>query len=84
MTENTCAKVIKEIGFVLMLCGIFASFVLSGFLKNNTVLGISVISLEIYEKCNCAVAVIGTLLSVLVGLLCAGISKVITSQKLKE
>ena len=84
MKENIYSNTLNFIGWLVVLVGIYISFLLSGFLENNVVFGVPVLDNYIYTKCDYEVAITGIISSFSVGLSCMAISKFIENKKSKE
>lgn len=77
MVENSYAKAIKIIGFIIIICGIIASFILGNVFENEITYPSSMYSYDSYTEYNWTLAIIGAISSFVVGLLFVGFGEII-------
>ena len=77
MTENSSAKAIKIIGFIIIIGGIIASFVLGDVFENEITYPTSMYSYDSYTKYNWTLATIGAVSSFVLGMLFIGFGETI-------
>lgn len=78
MSDNTYAKVIKIVGFIIIIGGIIGSFVLGGVFEKEITYPTSMYSYGSYTEYNWTLAIIGAVSSFVVGLLLIGFSETIS------
>ena len=77
MSDNTYAKIIKIVGFIIIIGGIIGSFVLGGVFEKEITYPTSMYSYGSYTEYNWTLAIIGAVSSFVVGLLFVGFSEII-------